>query len=272
MPFIRLDDQFYDGPKHAPLSAGAGWLWVLTLAWCNRHLTDGRFPNAIANQLGNIPKRSAAIKELLDGGLWAEDGQHYQIANYLDYQNSREAVEEHRSKVAESRSLAGRAGAAKRWQSDGKRDGKRMAKPIANGSQTDGPYPLPTDVVTSPNNLESVAVHRGGDISTKVLVRMAKAELAVEVQRGQVRSQERWMAAKLDSLRTTHGPRMDALLRLDPTMDERTLHDVLTNPQRRMEWEKARRAGCSTCDGAGAIVNDGVASPCPSCSPERVSA
>jgi hypothetical protein len=64
------------------------------------------------------------------------------IHDFLDYNPSRKAVEDKREAVSEERSKAGRIGAERRWQTDG----KPMANAMANAKQNDGPVPGPVPV------------------------------------------------------------------------------------------------------------------------------
>lgn len=122
MPWVKVSDSFYDHPKFADLTALGIAAWVIGLAYCNRNLTDGRIPKAFARRCLNTdglclgisygpvadhapdvrPTRTSGaarvaspehgIRELLDAGLWRDEGSCYVVHDYHDYQPSAEDV------------------------------------------------------------------------------------------------------------------------------------------------------------------------------------
>lgn len=139
MTWVRVDEGMTEHPKVAQLSDAAFRVYVESLCYCNRNLTDGFVPTTIAHQ--RTKKRAA---ELVTAGVWDIAPGGYQIHDFHDYQPTKAEVLE----LREKRSAAGRAGAGKRW---GKRDTKTMAKPIASAIapaiakpwQNDAPVPDP---------------------------------------------------------------------------------------------------------------------------------
>src|SRR6266496_292269 len=51
MPWVRVDDHFDEHPKFAQAGPLGMALWVTGLAYCNRNLTDGFIPWAVAQRL-----------------------------------------------------------------------------------------------------------------------------------------------------------------------------------------------------------------------------
>ena len=114
MGWVRVSDDFYDHERFADVGPLGIAVWIVGLAYCNRNLTDGRIPKRAALRLmhieglgvyeGSYAGRDAGVNdgiaELTDAGLWAEDGRDYVIRDYLDYQPSRDEVEEQRRKSA----------------------------------------------------------------------------------------------------------------------------------------------------------------------------
>lgn len=164
MPWVRIEDDFYDHPKFDKAGPLGMALWVAGLAWANRNLSDGFIPRSRAHTLldytglafvwsgelvggGNDVEPHMIVDALVDAGLWelAEGG--YQVHDYLRYQPSAATVRKDRKKVSTARKEAGRRGAANRWQTDGKPNGNGDGKPMANEEQTewqtDGPNPNP---------------------------------------------------------------------------------------------------------------------------------
>jgi len=127
MAWVRIDDDFLDHPKMAAVGP-VGWgVWLASIAWCNRELTDGFLPAAVADALGGrtrvwlddtphqlvvrhgaeeTPLDADFVAELLvKAGLWERVPGGYRIHDYLDYQPSREEVTRRR----EAASRGGRA-------------------------------------------------------------------------------------------------------------------------------------------------------------------
>jgi len=97
MSWAKLDDQFYDHPKIRPLSVPAAYLWVCSIGYCARHLTDGVISEDAAELLISMRKAGATFEamrdELLAAGLWdAGDEGKLVVHDYLDYNPTRESV------------------------------------------------------------------------------------------------------------------------------------------------------------------------------------
>lgn len=112
MTWVRLDDGFYDHPKVIAAGPAAAWLHVCGLGYSSRHLTDGRIPKAILNQLSRVSTPAKHAARLVEVGMWLDHGDHYQIHDYLHYQPSREKVLADRDATKErvAKSRARRAG------------------------------------------------------------------------------------------------------------------------------------------------------------------
>ena len=54
MSWVKLDDQFSDHPKLLKVGPLAGWLWVSSLAYSSRYLTDGFIPEEAVPRLINL--------------------------------------------------------------------------------------------------------------------------------------------------------------------------------------------------------------------------
>ena len=115
MPWGRVDDQHYRHEKVAELEddlrKGCLALFWLAISWCNDRLTDGRVPRGTVRLLGGDIEEA---DELVRVGLWETDGAGYRVHDFLEFNKSREQVETERIQ----RSLAGSAGAHKRWHPD----------------------------------------------------------------------------------------------------------------------------------------------------------
>jgi hypothetical protein len=161
MAWGRCDDGFYRHDKVAELDEemrkGCVALFWLAISWCNDRLTDGRIPPGTLRILG---AHVAEAEELVRVGLWDTDAPGWQVHDFLNYNRSRAQVEQDRIQ----RTLAGKAGATKRWHSDsdslngshgespsemhGDDDGRTDSEPL---SEMDAPSPVPrTPVVPGP--------------------------------------------------------------------------------------------------------------------------
>lgn len=115
MPYLNLDDNFADHPKVDALSDGAFRLHVAGLLYSARHRLDGKVPGDKVGRL--VPRfRRPCLNELLDGRLWLPHTEGYEIHDYLDWNKSREEIEEQREHLRKVRSAAGKKGARSRWQ------------------------------------------------------------------------------------------------------------------------------------------------------------
>lgn len=114
MGWVRVSDDFYDHDRFAEIGPLGIAVWITGLAYCNRNLTDGRIPKRAAQRLmhiegigvyegtysGRDAEVSDGIAELVDAELWLDRGRDYLVRDYLDYQPSRDEVEEQRRKNA----------------------------------------------------------------------------------------------------------------------------------------------------------------------------
>lgn len=118
MPWGRLDDSLYDHPKLGELPADpaaadalldtlpgedlvrlcALGLWVRSISWCNRYLTDGEVPRRQVLRLGG----SLALADaLVDAKLFEKTATGYAVHDFLAFNDSRADILERRRKEAE---------------------------------------------------------------------------------------------------------------------------------------------------------------------------
>lgn len=117
MGWVRVSDDFYDNEKFQTVTALGVAVWIATMAYCNRNLTDGMISKrAIRGLVGfdgvsvtsGVTGRDAGpedgVTELLDAGILHAAGHdcdrcpqpaahEYVVHDYLAYQPSREKVE-----------------------------------------------------------------------------------------------------------------------------------------------------------------------------------
>lgn len=74
MVYFRVDDTIVFHPRIMAAGDAAAGVWMRCGAWCQQHLTDGRIPKHVAEQ---IAQKKTSITALLREGLWTEDEDHY---------------------------------------------------------------------------------------------------------------------------------------------------------------------------------------------------
>jgi len=143
LAWARLHDGFDDDPDIDRLSGDAIALFVCSITWSSRSLTDGFIPEARARKLaGGTPE---AIELLCSGDKpwWVKAEGGYVIRSFHKYNPSAEEVRRLREEVSQARAEAGRKGAEARWSKlDGKTDGKTADLPMANDGKNMAPVPV----------------------------------------------------------------------------------------------------------------------------------
>lgn len=93
MTWVKIDDNFPDHPKVAGLTDSAFRTHMRAICYAARYLTDGAIPTSVLRSIG--PRRAAT--ELEAAELWTKTDHGWQINDYLDYNPSREEVEQRRN-------------------------------------------------------------------------------------------------------------------------------------------------------------------------------
>lgn len=113
--YVKVLDNLADHPSWLEVPPAGIGLWVLSLGYCSRNLTDGMFPRLLIDRWGG--HGSTAHQDLIDAGRWHVTGHDCEdcpevpqnrvyVHGYLDHQRSSEQVAE----LSEKRREAGRAG------------------------------------------------------------------------------------------------------------------------------------------------------------------
>lgn len=145
-------------------------MWLAGIAYCNRALTDGFIPDAVAEGLGGrwrvrqggqtwqMIARCGDVEvvvdadwiavALVDAGLWHRVDGGYQIHDYADFQPLRADVMAAKASLSDARKEAGAAGgkakAAKHAASKAMANDKQTpSKTLANDKQNPSPEPDP---------------------------------------------------------------------------------------------------------------------------------
>lgn len=108
--YIRLHDGMPDHPKVVGLSDAAFRLYVESLCWSGRHLTDGMVSAAALRRMGGWSPES--IKELAEAGLLeVGQGASWVIHDYTEHQRTADEVAGYRK----AKRTAGVTGNHERW-------------------------------------------------------------------------------------------------------------------------------------------------------------
>lgn len=169
MPWVRIDDHFDEHPKFAQAGPLGMAMWVTGLAYCNRNLTDGFIPWAVAHRLltweylGPAEERGRAVYAigvssgmsgedvdcalviglLISARLWEEVDGGYRVHDYTDYQPTKDEVEAEKAKKQAAGQAGGRASAKARAESNGVAHAEAPAQAKSNPVPKPNPVPGP---------------------------------------------------------------------------------------------------------------------------------
>lgn len=105
MPWTKIDDQFYDHPKVIAAGPLGVALFVCSLSYCARHLTDGFITATQAKRLIDVGDPLEVAAQLVAVGLWERRDGGYQVHDYLDYNPSAVQVKAQREKYVRKQQL-----------------------------------------------------------------------------------------------------------------------------------------------------------------------
>ncbi len=105
MAWSKLDDALGDHPKTLEAGNEAFGVYVRSILYCSKQLTDGHLP-ASWPELA-CGKRARAITELLlEVGFWEQTAEGFYVHDYLDHNPTRELVLDQRKSAAERQAKA----------------------------------------------------------------------------------------------------------------------------------------------------------------------
>jgi len=146
--WAKVDDLFFCHPKVVATSLAARGLWITALAWTSAVKGDGWIPDAILPTLVQEDP-DLLIQELLHAGLWERGDHGYSVHDYLDWNPSRETLEERRN-AANARLIRHR---------DEKRKRNALHARSCNGVKQ---APVPSRPVPGPEGSLSLRSREGG--------------------------------------------------------------------------------------------------------------
>lgn len=112
MAWTRIDDSFYENIKVQKAGPIATHLYVSALIYSNKFMTDGFISEEIIPVIAPrsfVKNSKREIAKLLESGLWHKVEGGYQINDFLDFNKSREEIEE----INKKRAIAGAKGGSK---------------------------------------------------------------------------------------------------------------------------------------------------------------
>ncbi len=152
MPWVKLDDAFFDNIKIIEAGRDARDLYIAGLCFCARRLTDGFIPEGQVPRLAadaGVENAPCLATKLLTVGLWESTEGGYEVHDYLEYNPSRDEA----LALRQVRSEAGRVGGQHSGESkrEAKAKASAIATPEANEEQNTYPVPVPVPVPLTPD-------------------------------------------------------------------------------------------------------------------------
>ena len=102
--WTKISDDFFRHPKVVSAGRDARDLYLVALAHCNEHLTDGFVAATYLRRLAadaEIDDAPASAHRLVEVGLWEEAEGGWRVHGFADYNPTRAEVEAERAKTAE---------------------------------------------------------------------------------------------------------------------------------------------------------------------------
>ena len=183
--WFKVDDQLADHPKVMGLGddrLSALGLWTICGTYSAKHLTDGFVPQS-AVQLYGGPRWQRIVDALVRVGLLEAVSGGYRMHDFLDYNPSRQKVNDDRSKKRAAGQAGGQASAQARAQASAAPDGSEVDQPPSRTR----PVPVPEYVQTyiDPLALYSEKVGRRPGVKERAWIEDLQARFSTtEVVRG----------------------------------------------------------------------------------------
>jgi hypothetical protein len=114
MGYVLLDPAAPSNPKLVQASDKARWLWICGLCYSHQHKTNGVIPRKSLSALTQDRNRLRSVATLVRLNLWVENESGWSIHDYLDYQQSKAAIEQNQKQFRALRAKTGTAGPRKK--------------------------------------------------------------------------------------------------------------------------------------------------------------
>ena len=93
MTWFRLDDTWQTHPKMRAIGPLGRELWLAGGLHCAQQLTDGRIDKGILPILiAQAQSKRTYVAKIVEAGLWHDEGDHYVVHDWVDYQPTRADV------------------------------------------------------------------------------------------------------------------------------------------------------------------------------------
>lgn len=100
MTWVKLDDQFFTHPKSLTVGPSGQLLFIAGLCYSAANLTDGKIPKgAVTLVVAMAQAKPATVKALESIGWWIDQGDHFEIHDYLLWQVSRQKATAERERA-----------------------------------------------------------------------------------------------------------------------------------------------------------------------------
>lgn len=107
--WVKLDDGFFDNPKVAAAGPMGAVLYLASLCYSARALTDGWIPDGqVPVLVAQVKATKALVRKVIDSGLWEQGVGGYLVPDFLEFNRSRDDVMAERLSARERRSKGGR--------------------------------------------------------------------------------------------------------------------------------------------------------------------
>jgi hypothetical protein len=240
--YVRLHDGFFRNPKARAVGKTGRELYLAGLCYCGHELTDGRIPKTMLPVIAAEAEVGLPVaKQLVQIGLWRDEGDYYVIHDYGEHQRSAADVEELKRKRQEAGSKGGRAKA------------NGLASATANGKHPPS-KPLPeseseseseSDLLVKSSSEERLGVPASDDDRlTNLWKAWAHRQLHKRRADGLTDpgNMGGWLRTVAQGLADQYEPDARALLAELPTADANELLERLTAPA-----PKPERLRCPDC-------------------------
>ena len=178
MVWFKVDDRLPLNPKMAGVSIAAVGLWVEAGAWASASQTDGQVLKRLLRVLHPDASEKLA-EELVAAGLWEDQGDHWQIHDFLDYNPPREEVEAKKARRSKAGKLGGiKSGKSRRSKREANAEANAKANAEAKHEAKTNPVPVPVPYIST--NVDISPKPPTGVESDKEQIREPSSEPTVE--------------------------------------------------------------------------------------------
>ena len=119
MAWARIDDKFLDNQKVRMAGKEPTYLYISGLIYSSSQITEGFISDDVLGLVaykGFIKNEKSHAKKLVECGLWDRVEGGYQIHDYLEYNPTKEEIEQARAKKAAAGRKGGQASAQAKYQ------------------------------------------------------------------------------------------------------------------------------------------------------------